>query len=160
VHYWNAVPSGSAANTTWPGVIMTPDANGFYKYTITGASSANFIFNNGSSGSANQSPDLLNKTNGYSYTWGASAAKIVSKEEVSKAASTITVYPNPVSYLLQISADSAVSYYQITSALGAVVKEGTSANNGIDVSNLSSGLYFVQLRFENGEEHVQKIIKK
>jgi hypothetical protein len=33
-------------------------------------------------------------------------------------------------------------------------------DNSIDVSDLSDGLYYVQLRFENGEEHIQKIIKK
>jgi hypothetical protein len=159
VHYWNAIPSGSVANSTWPGITMTPDANGFYKYTIVGASSANLIFNNGNSGTANQTPDLLNKIDGYVYTWGASTAKMVAKEEVKKTVSTIGVYPNPVSYLLQITADSAVSNYRITSVLGTVVKEGESTNS-IDVSDLSSGMYYVQLRFENGEEHIQKIIKK
>jgi hypothetical protein len=160
VHYWNAIPSGSVANTTWPGIVMAPDTNGFYKYTIVGASSVNLIFNNGNSGTANQTSDLLNKIDGYTYTWGGSTAKMVAKEEVKKGVSTIAVYPNPVSYVLQITADSAVSNYRITSVLGAIVKEGKSTDNSIDVSDLSNGLYYVQLRFENGEEHIQKIIKK
>jgi hypothetical protein len=159
VHYWSAIPSGSVTNSTWPGITMTPDANGFYKYTIVGANSANLIFNNGNSGTANQTPDLLSKIDGYAYTWGGSTAKMVAKEELKKEVSTITVYPNPVSYLLQITADSPVSNYRITSLFGAIVKEGKSTNS-IDVSDLSSGLYYVQLRFENGEEHIQKIIKK
>jgi hypothetical protein len=160
VHYWNAIPLGSVSNTTWPGSIMAPDANGFYKYTIVGASSINLIFNNGNSGTANQTPDLLNKIDGYTYTWGGSTSKMVAKEQVKKGVSGIAVYPNPVSYVLQITADSAVSNYRITSVLGAIVKEGKPTDNSIDVSDLSNGLYYVQLRFENGEEHIQKIIKK
>jgi hypothetical protein len=160
VHYWNAIPSGSVANTTWPGIVMDQDTNGFYKYTIVGASSINLIFNNGNSGTTNQTPDLLNKIDGYTYTWGGSAAKMVAKEQVKKGVSTIVVYPNPVSYVLQITADSAVSNYRITSVLGAIIKEGKSVGNSIDVSGLSNGLYYIQLRFENGEEHIQKIIKK
>src|SRR5690606_9336618 len=44
IYYWNAVPSGSVTNATWPGVTMTADTNGFYKYTITGPTSINIIF--------------------------------------------------------------------------------------------------------------------
>lgn len=76
------------------------------------------------------------------------------------ADNAIVAYPNPVDSILHIAQDSAVSNYRITSVLGAVVKEGKSSDNSIDVSDLSSGLYYVQLRFENGEEHIQKIIKK
>ena len=32
--------------------------------------------------------------------------------------------------------------------------------NAIDVSNLSSGLYFLQMKLENGEEQIQRVIKK
>jgi hypothetical protein len=128
--------------------------------TANEATSINLIFNNGNSGTANQTPDLLNKIDGYTYTWGGSTAKMVAKEEVKKGVNTVVIYPNPVSYVLQITADSKVSNYRITSVLGAIVKEGKSNDNSIDVSDLSNGLYYVQLRFENGEEHIQKIIKK
>lgn len=72
----------------------------------------------------------------------------------------MVAYPNPVEYLLQITGDSPVSNYHITSMLGTVVKEGKCIDNSIDVSNLSSGMYYVQLRFESGEEFTQKIVKK
>jgi hypothetical protein len=159
VHYWNALPAGSATNTTWPGITMVPDANGFYKYTITGPTSVNVIFNNGLSGSANQTPDLLNKTNGYSYTWGGSTAKLELKKQNTDTTS-FSMYPNPVSSLLQISSESKVSDYQIISSGGNVIKTGQTSNNTIDVNDLSSGLYFVKIHLENGQEHTQKIIKK
>ncbi|PZX93783.1 hypothetical protein DOS84_07440 [Flavobacterium aquariorum] len=160
VHYWNAVPTGSVANTTWPGVTMVADVNGFYKYTITGPTSINLIFNNGSSGTANQTADLLNKTNGYSYTWGASTAKLGLKEEVTAKMTTVSLYPNPVSSLLQISSSSAALDYQIFAMNGSVVQAGKAINNSIDLGNLSDGLYLVKIHFENGLEHQQKIIKR
>ncbi len=158
VHYWNAVPTGSVANSTWPGATMVPDTNGFYKYTIAGPTSVNLIFNNGSGGSANQTPDLVNKTNGYSYTWGGSTAKKGMKEDVANATS-FAVFPNPVSSLLQISSESAVLDYQILSANGNIIQTGKASNNTIDVNDLVSGLYIVKIRCENGEEHLHKIIK-
>jgi hypothetical protein len=160
VHYWNAVPTGSVANTTWPGVAMIADANGFYKYTITGPTSINLIFNNGSSGAANQTADLLNKTNGYSYTWGASTAKSAFKEEAKTENTAVSVYPNPVSSLLQISSGSFALDYQIVSMNGIIVQTGRAISNTIDVSNLRDGLYFVKIHFENGQNYQQKIIKK
>ncbi|PKB18915.1 starch-binding protein [Flavobacterium sp. 5] len=159
VHYWNAVPTGSVASTTWPGVAMVADTNGFYKYTITGPTSVNLIFNNGSTGTANQTADLLNKTNGYSYSWGASTAKLGVKEEVTTGTS-VALYPNPVSSLLQISSDLTVLDYQILSINGVAVQSGKVNNNTIDVDSLPSGIYFVKIHFENGQECLKKIIKK
>jgi hypothetical protein len=160
VHYWNAVPVGSVASTTWPGINMVADINGFYKYTITGPTSLNFIFNNGSSGSANQTADLLNKTDGYSYTWGGSTGKSILKEEVEAEVTAVSVYPNPVSRLLQIASNSPALSYQLSGISGNIVQYGKVVNNTVDVSNLAAGLYFLKIRFENGLEHQQKIIKK
>ena len=160
VHYWNAIPAGSATNTTWPGVAMTADANGFYKYTISGPTSINLIFNNGSSGTANQTADLLNKVNGYSYTWGASTAKSGVKKEVAYSSTSVALYPNPVNNLIQISSDVTALDYQILSNNGTAVQTGKVNNNIIDVDSLPSGLYFVKIHFKDGQEHLQKIIKK
>ncbi|MBS7256363.1 starch-binding protein [Flavobacterium branchiicola] len=161
VHYWNAVPTGSAANTTWPGVSMTADTNGFYKYTITGPASINLIFNNGSGGTANQTADLLNKTDGYSFTWGVSTSKIeIKKEEIATKSVSISLYPNPVGNLLQISSDVTALEYQILSNSGTTVQTGKITSNTINVNNLSTGLYFVKIHFIDGQEYIQKIIKK
>ena len=156
IHYWNAVPTGSIANTTWPGIRMVAHVNGFYKYTIVGPTSVNIVFNNGKTGSANQTPDLLNKTDGFSYTWGA-AARMTNNDSFK---TKLVVYPNPVNDILQISSESNVHNYKIMNIQGAVLKEGKPIENSIDVSNLSSGLYFLQMRLENGSEQIQRIIKK
>ena len=140
---------------------MTADANGFYKYTITGPTSVNLIFNNGSSGAANQTADLLNKTDGYSYTWGASTSKLGTKKEVAATKSTsIGLYPNPVSNLLQINSDVTALDYQILSNNGTAVQKGKVNDNSIDLYSLPSGLYFVKIHFIDGQEYLQKIIKK
>ena len=156
IHYWNALPTGSVANTTWPGIRMVADVNGFYKYTIVGPTSVNIIFNNGKSGTGNQTPDLLNKTDGYSYTWGAAAR--MSSDDNPKT--NLVVYPNPVSDILQMSSESTIDTYKIMNIQGAVLKEGKPIENTIDVSNLSSGLYFLQVKFGNGYEQIQRIVKK
>jgi len=156
IHYWNAVPAGSVANTTWPGMTMTADTNGFYKYTITGPTSVNIVFNNGSSGTGNQTADLLNKSNGYSYTWGA-APRI---REINETSFSTVLFPNPVKDILQISSDFAIQDYTLMTIQGTVLQKGKSTESGIDMSSLHSGLYLIQLRFENGEEEMQKIVKK
>lgn len=59
IYFWNALPTGSLANGTWPGVLMTADCNGWYKYTFPIAvSSTNLIFNDGT----NQTVDLNTST--------------------------------------------------------------------------------------------------
>ena len=158
IHYWNAVPAGSATNTTWPGVNMTLDTNGFYKYTIVGPTSVNIIFNNGSSGTANQTPDLLNKTNGFSYIWD-STLKVQDAKKPS-ITNEIIVYPNPVQESLQVSSASSVLRYSVISSQGAVVLEGNLKDSTIDMTSLSAGMYFVKLQLENGEEVFHKIVKK
>ncbi len=159
IHYWNPIPAGSVANTTWPGVAMVADVNGFYKYTITGPTSINLIFNNGSSGTANQTPDLLNNTNGFSYSWGTTTAKVTLNKELKTEDTIISVYPNPVSSLLYINSSSPVLNYKIQDMNGIQVKYGKSNNNAIDMSYLNNGIYIIHIRFENGQELKQKIIK-
>lgn len=58
IHYWNALPSGSLASTTWPGAAMTWDCSDWYKYTFpAGVTSVNIVFNDGA---GKQTADLLN----------------------------------------------------------------------------------------------------
>jgi alpha-amylase len=61
VHYWNVKPS-SVSGTPWPGRLMTAEADGWFTYTIVGANSAQFVFNNDSSP---QTPDLSRAGDGW-----------------------------------------------------------------------------------------------
>jgi hypothetical protein len=68
-----------------------------------------------------------------------------------KASSSLNVYPNPASAVINIEAASAGTV-KIFNTLGVVVKElafdGTKTS--VDVSGVSKGLYFVQLTSNHG----------
>ncbi|WP_310556588.1 starch-binding protein [Flavobacterium sp.] len=69
IHYWDALPAGSLTASTWPGIAMTPECDGWYRFTFTGVASTKLIFNNGSGGNGNQTADLTASANGwYNFT--------------------------------------------------------------------------------------------
>ena len=49
IHYWNALPTGVYANTTWPGVSMTQVCTGsdWWMFKFSGITFTNLIFNDG-----------------------------------------------------------------------------------------------------------------
>ena len=59
IYYWNALPSGAIAATSWPGFAATPVcSNGnWYMYKFNGVTSVNIIFNDGA---GNQTANLTN----------------------------------------------------------------------------------------------------
>ncbi len=68
MYFW--AHNGTAAIPAWPGVAMQNDGNGWYSYTIAGASFSNIIFSNSG---ASQSPDLTRSGDGWykNGTWSA-----------------------------------------------------------------------------------------
>ena len=70
----------------------------------------------------------------------------------------INIYPNPVTALLNITDAQTINQIIITDLLGQVVysKDVNSYNLQVDMSNLSSGLYFIKV---NGDQ-VRKIEKR
>ncbi len=166
VYYWSPVPVGSAT-TTWPGNTMVVAENGFYKYTIVGPSSANIIFNNGTSGQGNQTQNLLNKTNGFSYTWADALARIDTSHATENTLGTATIstengvsiYPNPVTDILYVNATVKPVSFSIVTLQGILIKTGTINGVIIDFSDIAKGIYITSIEFENGEVIVQKIMK-
>ncbi len=67
------------------------------------------------------------------------------------------LYPNPVSDILFVDSKSKNTSYQILDASGRIVKSGSSVNfnNGINVSNLANGVYYLKI-----DSKVQQFIKK
>ncbi len=47
IYFWNATPTSQ--QISWPGVTMTPEEDGWYGYTLPGATCANIIFSNNGS---------------------------------------------------------------------------------------------------------------
>ena len=84
-------------------------------------------------------------------------------ESIEELTSSYSVYPNPVENMLFIEADAnveEVSVYNVNGQQTTVNRQQLSANScTIDVENLTSGVYFIKVRTENGES-VQRFIKK
>jgi len=75
---------------------------------------------------------------------------------------TFSFFPNPASNVLNLKANEVIEALTITDMSGRVVKTINSNNTkqtSIDVSDLTSGVYFVQV-VSNGVPKVQKFIKQ
>jgi len=70
-------------------------------------------------------------------------------------------YPNPVNDVLNVSSKNNIEKLQIVNMLGLTVKTVTpnSGNYQLDLSNLTSGIYFVKARVKN-TEGTFRIVKK
>ncbi|MDR2204582.1 MAG: GEVED domain-containing protein [Flavobacteriaceae bacterium] len=72
----------------------------------------------------------------------------------------IVVYPNPVTDILKISDVKDVKSIIVVDMTGRMVKTFSTATAELNLSNLSSGAYIVNLRMTNGETQSVKVIKK
>lgn len=72
----------------------------------------------------------------------------------------VSLYPNPVQDVLKIANESnaTINSVAITDNNGRVVLNATSFENGIDVSALQNGIYFVKITTDKGTSN-QKMIK-
>ncbi|MCB0644144.1 MAG: starch-binding protein, partial [Phaeodactylibacter sp.] len=100
-YYWNVTPTG--ATTTWPGDPMTAEGGGWYAYTLSGASCANFIFSNNG---ASQSPDLYGCAEAWyeNGNWNPLQAEAPNPIGHWPAAvqAALLIVPNPTSSLTQV----------------------------------------------------------
>ncbi|WP_051963273.1 alpha-amylase family glycosyl hydrolase [Deinococcus misasensis] len=64
IHFWNVAANPAIANSTWPGVTMVSEGNGWYKYTFPKAISANLLFVNGDN-TTQKTPDLFRNKEGW-----------------------------------------------------------------------------------------------
>ncbi len=73
--------------------------------------------------------------------------------------SKTTIYPNPVSNTLNISSENSVlDSVTIYSLTGKKVFEESKGINSIDVSNLSKGMYYMEIYSASGKT-VKKFVK-
>jgi len=78
-----------------------------------------------------------------------------------KTTSAFSIYPSPTSNTITIYSDSNFHTIEIVDILGKVVHYQTNNKNNItlDVSNYSTGVYFVRIMNEE-EFKIQKFVKK
>ncbi|MFZ4457098.1 MAG: alpha-amylase family glycosyl hydrolase [Bacteroidales bacterium] len=71
----------------------------------------------------------------------------------------VSVYPNPVKDVLQITGDNASSI-ELSSINGSKVISKQLESNSVSVAGLASGMYIAKIKLTNGATQVVKIYKK
>lgn len=77
---------------------------------------------------------------------------------VEELASSLGVYPNPVENTLFIDVEAEIETVSVYTLTGAMVRS-EKYNNGINVSDLSSGVYFIKVKTAN-DEFTTRFVKK
>lgn len=73
---------------------------------------------------------------------------------------SFSLYPNPTSEVVRISTSMGSLEYKLISIDGRFLSSGTVVNNGmIDLSTLSSGVYFVEIIHQNSKV-VRRVVKQ
>lgn len=78
--------------------------------------------------------------------------EITSEVGIANVDNTVSVYPNPANSYINVNANSNISNVEIYTIAGQKVGDFTanSNNTSINTSNLTSGLYLMQIHTENG----------
>ncbi len=72
--------------------------------------------------------------------------------------SSVSVYPNPATEVINIKSDKKITEVSIYDAAGKIVK--TTAETSINVENLAKGAYIVSIKYVDGFKESTKVIKK
>lgn len=158
IYYWNAQPTNSVSSASWPGVLMTVYANGWYQYTFTGVTSINIIFNNGNGGvGTNQTPDITGVTHEIWYDW---TAGLSSNSSPDFDYNEYILYPNPSNDIINITSTDKIKEIGIYDMTGALIEHQVITNQKINIESLSIGIYIVKMISEDKKVIFKQIIKK
>ena len=73
--------------------------------------------------------------------------------------SETSLYPNPVKDFVFLESTTPINNYKLYSITGQLIRNGALLNNSLDLSNLSPGIYTLNL-YNNKKIEVKKIIKQ
>ena len=78
------------------------------------------------------------------------------------AADYYSLYPNPTDNIitLKTSAEHECEMVEVFSIDGRLIKSQTNDFSNINVEDINSGIYFVRIRFRNGETFTEKVVIK
>jgi hypothetical protein len=80
---------------------------------------------------------------------------------VELGSSKLAVYPNPATTEVNIALEGAkIAQVDVADVTGRVVSSQAVKNGKVNVSNLSSGVYFLRVKDDKGVTRIQKFIKK
>ncbi|WP_041264082.1 T9SS type A sorting domain-containing protein [Bernardetia litoralis] len=74
-----------------------------------------------------------------------------------ETSSDITLYPNPTHTEFNIKSSLKIESVTITNSLGQILLTSYKKKS-ISIESLSTGIYFVTIKLQNGEVKIQKII--
>ena len=158
IYYWNAVPAGSVPSITWAQSIpMTPDTDGWYKYTFTGITSVNVIFRN-QAGNA-QSRDLTGITVD---TWFDSSFNqvVLSVKNDNLTKKEFILYPNPTYGTVKIISTDKISEAGIFDIKGSLVSfQSINENQQIEIGDLAPGTYILKMITKERKVVFKKVVK-
>ncbi len=134
---FTATPSGLSINATTGQIDLSASTDGMYTITHTVGAC-----------------DL------YSASTAMTITNTLSMPDVSAA--TFALYPNPTTGNLQIESTQTISKVIVYNLIGQQVKtfEMQADQNSIDISNLKTGSYFVNLKSTSGNTYTKLIVKK
>jgi len=84
-------------------------------------------------------------------------------DDFNNISSLMKLYPNPVQNDLNVKlsqADATQISYTISNLSGQTISQGVLDNEKIDVSQLTTGMYFLQLKSNDGRKGAKSFIKK
>ncbi len=150
---------------------LTVTANTWYKvkftYDVMGTGEMTVEINGTQYGPFEKSPgwfptevDLVAinaNTSGFDNIKTSAVATLMAVSDVAKK-SSLTVYPNPATEIINVKSDKKVELVSIYDAAGKVVK--TAAETTINVQNLEKGAYIVNINYTDGSKESTKVIKK
>ena len=99
------------------------------------------------------------------FSWFIDNVKVVATDTIPQSVNELafetSIYPNPVDNVLTISADDDIQHVSIYNVLSVKVMEMTLNNKEaiIDLSNLESGMYLIEIQGKN-EKFIKSFIKK
>ena len=151
--------------TNWANILtLSADddfANGVWDYGFTRIQSDSLIFTDDAKirfrcvGTANDDAIYIKDVGIY-----ARGSNVTDVLDHSKSKDEIWVYPNPVNSTLFIKNDSHISwYYTLMNSVGQVLLIDKLVGNSIDVSFLQQGVYYIQIKAQNGKIYTRKLMK-
>ncbi len=175
----NVVSTGSTTSVTFTfseavdvhSILPMDASSATIDYTLTpsGGSNSPVVVSLTSGGAPGLVPVELNWTNVTSFTVTASSLSNMAFDLLSVNVARlsnpeifnnqrISVYPNPVKNILYIKNASGLNYINVYDSLGQKVLR--SNHKYIDVSNLSKGMYFLEIHTTNSRIETKRIIKR
>lgn len=143
----------------------TIDAWETFSWISQGTSSFSLKGNNGkyvtsNNGSSPITCDITNPSGWEIFNWAATTKSApISSDETNSTSDNLLIYPNPASGFVNLRTEISGYNISVYDCLGRVVlkKVGLSGNSHLDITNLKSGLYLIQLKTKNAEVYYNKL---